>query len=153
MFVWSKPRRWARLRLFARYLDRFEGYTMFYISNLNRVKNREKHARALVKAFRAFDTVAFEAGVLSAHAKQLISVAVAPTMQCVYRISRRSVYESDSRLRQYRNTSYRDCDGRNGDVRQHHEHAHDEPDDALIVQLIWRAVQECRTQAPRPVFC
>ncbi len=61
---------------------------MFCISELNRIKNREEHARALVKAFRAFNTVALEAGVLSAQAKQLISVAAAPTMQCViaYRI-------------------------------------------------------------------
>lgn len=136
MFIRSKLRRWARLRLIARYLDRLERYTMFCISKLKHIKNREEHARALVKAFQAFDTVAFEAGVLSAQAKQLISVAVAPTMQCVYRISHRGVHESDSQFRHYRQTSYRDCNSRNGDVRQHHEHARDEPDQEFAIQLV-----------------
>lgn len=109
---------------------------MFCISELNRIKNREEHARALVKAFRAFNTVALEAGVLSAQAKQLISVTAAPTMQCVDRVSHRRVHGSDSPLRQHRKTSYRDCNGRNSDVRQHHEHARDEPDEELAFQLI-----------------
>ena len=50
-------------------------------------------------------------------------------------------------------SAYRDCNSRNGDVRQHHEHAHDEPDEKLAFQLIWRAVQESSTQAPAYVFC
>ena len=57
---------------------------MFDMKNLSRLKKLDEHAPDVMKAFWAFDKVAFAEGALSAREKQLIAVAVALTTQCPY---------------------------------------------------------------------
>jgi AhpD family alkylhydroperoxidase len=57
---------------------------MFDMKNLGQLKKLDEHAPEAMKAFWAFDKVAFKAGAVDQLHKQLIAVAVALTTQCPY---------------------------------------------------------------------
>lgn len=57
---------------------------MFDMNNLGRLEKMDESAPDAMKAFWAFDKVAFADGELSVQQKQLIAVAVALTTQCPY---------------------------------------------------------------------
>ena len=57
---------------------------MYDIKNLAQLKKLDENAVDGMKAFWAFDKVAYEPGVIDALHKQLIALAVALTTQCPY---------------------------------------------------------------------
>lgn len=60
---------------------------MFDMKNMTKLAKLDENAPAAMKAFWAFDKVAFEAGALDVLQKQLMAVAVALTTQCPYCIA------------------------------------------------------------------
>ena len=57
---------------------------MYDISNLRKLKRLDDNSPEAMKAFWAFDGVAFAPGAIDVLSKQLIAVAVALTTQCPY---------------------------------------------------------------------